>query len=97
MHCLSQPPKGTWTNQPPFIYHKNPLTVNYKEGAYYYSYKFPGAPRYTPLQEEALRWEVLWGSTLLLIVLRIACQADDSPACLMIIGWSLPFVAAAPL
>jgi hypothetical protein len=30
--------------------------VTFKEGAFYYRYKFPGAPRFTPLEEEALRW-----------------------------------------
>lgn len=25
------------------------------QGAYYYQYKFPGSPKFTPLQEEALR------------------------------------------
>lgn len=41
---------------------QNRLTVNYKEGAYYYRYRFPDAPRFTPLQEEALRWVHLRGS-----------------------------------
>lgn len=49
------PPPFEWASQPPFIYYNNHLLTSFKEGAYYYSYKFPGAPRYTPLQEEALR------------------------------------------
>ncbi|KAL6755491.1 Clavaminate synthase-like protein [Haematococcus lacustris] len=48
-------PGPTWVSTPPFLYHNNRLSVTYKEGAYYYYYKFPDAPRFTPLQEEALR------------------------------------------
>ena len=40
----------------PFLYHDNRLSVNFKEGSYYYRYKFPQAPRFTPLEEEALRY-----------------------------------------
>ena len=52
----TQPGSGAdWVDFAPFLYHDNRLSVNFKEGSYYYRYKFPQAPRFTPLEEEALR------------------------------------------
>ena len=47
--------EAEWVNFAPFLYHDGRLSVNFKEGSYYYRYKFPESPRFTPLEEEALR------------------------------------------
>ena len=56
-HSLPAPqaPGPEWVSCPPFLYHDARLSVNFQEGAYYYLYRHKHAPRFTPLQEEALR------------------------------------------
>lgn len=58
-HSPRAPVTSGWVSMPPFLYHDNRLSVSFKVGAYYYYYRFPNAPRFNALEEEALRW--VWG------------------------------------
>lgn len=50
-----------WHSPHPLLLHlQNYLTIQAFEGAYYYIYRFPDAPKFTPLQEEALRWGCMY-------------------------------------